>query len=252
ATLRTPGTLTFSGVEWVETSGAHDTTIAVADAMWHHFDGPRALVVAHDVFRFDDGVIDRRQEPTLETLWHMLGRARILTVTRGLATGSQAINAYLHDRALERMTVTGRPEFVPGEPVMITANDYQRGLFNGDQGVIVRADEGLGGHRFRAVFRSRGKLVPFAIEALRDRLELAWALTVHKSQGSELDAIAMLLPHENLPLVTRELLYTGVTRARTGVVICGTKQVLVAGAQRCDLRHSGLRDRLASAVQSKA
>jgi len=252
ATARTPGTLTFSGVEWVETSGAHDTTIAVADALWHHFEGPRALVVAHDVFRFVDGVIDRRQEPALEALWQMLGRARILTVTRGLATGSQAINAYLHDRALERMTVTGRPEFVPGEPVMITANDYQRGLFNGDQGVIVRADEGLGGHRFRAVFRSRGKLVPFAIEALRDRLELAWALTVHKSQGSELDAVAMLLPQENLPLITRELLYTGITRARTGVVICGTRQVLVAGAQRCDLRYSGLRDRLAAAVQSRA
>ena len=97
---------------------------------------------------------------------------------------------------------------------MVTANDYQRGLFNGDQGMVVRADEGLGRHHYRAVFRIGGELRPFAIEALRDRLELAWALTVHKSQGSELDAIALILPHEDLPLVTRELLYTGVTRAR--------------------------------------
>ena len=91
---------------------------------------------------------------------------------------------------------------------MITANDYQRGLFNGDQGIVVRADEGLGRHHFRAVFRVSGRLVPFAIEALRDRLELAWALTVHKSQGSEVDAVVLVLPHDDLPLVTRELLYT--------------------------------------------
>src|SRR5690606_911060 len=133
---------------------------------------------------------------------------------------SVALNAYLHGLALDRMTVSGRPELVPGEPVMITANDYQRGLFNGDQGIIVRADEGSGAHRYRAVFRIGGEFVPFAIEALRDRIELAWALTVHKSQGSEMDAVALVLPEDNHPLLTRELLYTGITRARRSVVLC--------------------------------
>jgi exodeoxyribonuclease V alpha subunit len=140
--------------------------------------------------------------------------------------------------------VTGRPELVPGEPVMITANDYQRGVFNGDQGIIVRADEGLGRHHYRAVFRTGGALRPFAIEALRDRLELAWALTVHKSQGSELDAIALVLPHDDLPIVTRELIYTGITRARTSAVIVGSRSLLIAGAKRRALRYSGLADRL--------
>jgi exodeoxyribonuclease V alpha subunit len=142
------------------------------------------------------------------------------------------------------MTVSGRPELVPGEPVMVTANDYQRGLFNGDQGVIVRADEGLGRHHYRAVFRIAGELRPFAIEALRDRLELSWALTVHKSQGSELDAVALVLPHDDLPLVTRELLYTGITRARTGVAIVGARQLLIAAGKRRALRYSGLANRL--------
>jgi len=127
---------------------------------------------------------------------------------------------------------------------MITANDYQRGLFNGDQGIIVRADEGLGRHHYRAIFRSAGTLRPFAIEALRDRLELAWALTVHKSQGSELDAIALVLPHDDLPLVTRELIYTGITRARSGVAIAGTRALLVAAGKRRALRCSGLANRL--------
>jgi exodeoxyribonuclease V alpha subunit len=225
-----------------------EITRAVAEALWHHAGGPVALRTAHHVFRFDDGVIDPAHAPELEALWSLLGRARILTVTRALATGALAINEHLHERALETMSITGRPDFVPGEPVMITANDYQRGLFNGDQGMIVRADEGLGRHHYRAVFRCGGELRPFAIEALRDRLELAWALTVHKSQGSELDSVALLLPHEELPLVTRELIYTAITRARTGVAIAGSKQVLVAGGKRGAQRHSGLAARLLRAT----
>jgi exodeoxyribonuclease V alpha subunit len=244
---RTPQTLGFAGVEWVDTSAARDpqaTALAVAEGLWHHFEGPRGLRAAERVFRFADGRIDPAQAAELERLWHLLARARVLTVTRALATGSLAINAHLHERALDRMTVSGHPELVPGEPVMITANDYQRGLFNGDQGIIVRADEGLGRHHYRAVFRIAGELRPFAIEALRDHLELAWALTVHKSQGSELDAIALILPHDDLPLVTRELIYTGITRARTGVAIVGARPLLIAGGKRRAHRYSGLANRL--------
>jgi exodeoxyribonuclease V alpha subunit len=252
AVPRTPGTLTFSGVEWIDTGGTshpQDATLAVAEGLWHHFEGPRALRAAERVFHFSDGRVAPAEAAELERLWQLLARARVLTVTRALPTGSLAINAHLHELALDRMSVTGRPELVPGEPVMITANDYQRGLFNGDQGIIVRADEGLGRHHFRAVFRAGGELRPFAIEALRDRLELAWALTVHKSQGSELDAIALILPHDDLPLVTRELVYTGITRARTGVAIVGSRSLLLAAGKRRALRYSGLPDRLRAAVR---
>ena len=247
AVPRTPGTLAFAGVEWIDTAAAddaHAATLGAAEALWHHAEAPRALRAAERVFRFTDGQIDPAQADELERLWAMLARARVLTVTRALPTGSLAINAHLHELALGRMTVTGRPELVPGEPVMVTANDYQRGLFNGDQGIIVRADEGLGRHHYRAVFRAAGALRPFAIEALRDRLELAWALTVHKSQGSELDAIALVLPHDDLPIVTRELLYTGITRARASVVLVGSRALLIAGGKRRALRYSGLADRL--------
>ena len=252
AVPRTPGTLTFGGVEWVDTAAGdkpQDATLAVAEALWHHFEGPRALRAAERVFRFSDGRVEPAQLAELERLWQLLARARVLTVTRALPTGSIALNAHLHELALERMTVTGRPELVPGEPVMITANDYQRGLFNGDQGIIVRADEGLGRHHYRAVFRANGELRPFAIEALRDRLELAWALTVHKSQGSELDAIALVLPHEDLPIVTRELIYTGITRARSGAAIVGSRSLVVAAGKRRALRYSGLANRLRAELQ---
>ena len=262
ATPRTPGTLGWAGCEWIDLAHAHahpnapaghasgptavETVRAVATALWHHFDGPRAQRIANEtVFRFVDGRIDPAQGGDLEALWQLLGRARLLAVTRGLPTGSHALNAHVHDLALDRMTVQLRPDFVPGEPVMVTANDYQRGLFNGDQGIIVRADEGNSGHRYRAVFRVAGQLVPFAIEALRDRLELAWALTVHKSQGSELDAIALVLPEdEHQPLLTRELLYTGITRARTSAVLVGSKAAIAAAGKRRALRESGLATRL--------
>ena len=252
ATPRTPGTLTFRGVEWVDTAASghpQDATHAAAEGLWHHFEGPRALRAAERVFHFTDGRVDPAESAELERIWQLLSRARVLTVTHALPTGSLAINDHLHALALQRMSVTGRPDLVPGEPVMITANDYQRGLFNGDQGIIVRADEGLGCHHYRAVFRAGGQLRPFAIEALRDRLELSWALTVHKSQGSELDAIALILPHEDLPIVTRELIYTGITRARTGAVVVGSRALLVTAGKRRALRYSGLVNRLRAEVR---
>ncbi|HEY1553353.1 MAG TPA: exodeoxyribonuclease V subunit alpha [Kofleriaceae bacterium] len=248
---KTPGSLAFSGVEWIDSARIRDAARTVAATAWHHFGGPHAQDLANaTVFRFRDGVVDPAQAAELQRLWDLAARARILTVTRGLASGAEALNAYLHDLALARATTTARPELVPGEPVIVTANDYERGLFNGDQGLVVRADEGFGNHRYRAVFRIADAFRPFAIEALRDRLELAWALTVHKSQGSELDAVALVLPDDDLPLVTRELLYTGITRARFSVVVCGPRAVIAAGVRRTALRHSGLAARIRATLGS--
>ena len=72
----------------------------------------------------------------------------------------------------------------------------------------------------------------------------AYCSTVHKSQGSEVDAACLVLPHDDLPLVTRELLYTAITRARTSVVIAGSRAVLAAGGKRNALRYSGLPGRM--------
>ena len=78
-----------------------------------------------------------------------------------------------------------------------------------------------------------------------ESLSLAYALTVHKAQGSEHDQVLLLLPEQPLPLLTRELLYTALTRARHAVVICGSADVLAAGVRTSLTRSSGLAEKLA-------
>ncbi len=146
----------------------------------------------------------------LDRLQAHLHRARVLCVTRGRPTGTVAVNAWLH-----RRHGGDRGPFAPGEPVMVLRNDYQRGLYNGDQGVVILLDE-----RRRPPAADRGgvpdahRLAGLAHRRHRRGLELSYAMTVHKSQGSELDAAILLLPDTPIPILTRELLYTAVTRAR--------------------------------------
>ena len=157
-----------------------------------------------------------------------LARQRVLCVTRERPTGANPVNAFLHG-----LRAGPSDEFLPGEPVLVLRNDYDRGLWNGDQGVIFSVKQP--GHAVRplAVFRlstaePRSRWLVVSPEALRDSLALAYALTVHKAQGSEHDQILLLLPEQPLPLLTRELLYTALTRARHAVVICGSAEVLAA------------------------
>ena len=176
------------------------------------------------------------------------GASRILAATRSLPTGAVALCAYLHDRlASASVRLDGDLEFVPGEPVMMRSNDHARGLWNGDLGIIARvvdgAEPGERG-RWRAVFRRDGRLVPVPLDALRSRLERAWAITIHKSQGAEVDDATIVLPDEDTPILTRELVYTAITRARRGVRLVGPRAVLATAIGRRAVRATGLVGRL--------
>jgi len=134
------------------------------------------------------------------------------------------------------------PSWSPGRPVMITAKRLPaRACFNGDQGLIVRRRRGPRPPPLpRRVSAQPARFRPFAIEALRDRLELSWAMTVHKSQGSELDAIALILPHEDLPIVTRELILPPASRGLAPALPSSARGSLFdrrwASAARCATR----------------
>ena len=125
-----------------------------------------------------------------------------------------------------------------GEPVMVTRNDYRHGLFNGDQGILVKARQEGGIHQ-AVVFRTSGGFRALPYRPLQPQLELAWALTVHKAQGSEFDRVVLVLPSADSPLLTREILYTALTRARTSATILGSREALQAACQQTTLRCTG-------------
>lgn len=174
-----------------------------------------------------------------------LARQRVLCVTRERPTGANPVNAFLHG-----LCAGPGGELLPGEPVLVSRNDYQRGLWNGDQGIILSVKESGHAARPMAVFRlsttgpSASRWLAVSPNALAEGLSLAYALTVHKAQGSEHDRVLLLLPDVPLPLLTRELLYTALTRARHAVAICGSADVLAAGAATSLARSSGLAAKL--------
>mgnify|MGYP000862452582 CR=1 FL=1 len=233
------------GVELFDDGGGLPSTHAFVDHWWA---GRAAAIrpLARRDYRRRGGEWAPGDREAIEELLAHHESARLLTVTRGGDTGARTLSARCHRHMLDELTIESAPEMVPGEPVMFTRNDYDRGLFNGDQGVIAYVVDEDGVKHWRAVFRRAGDVVPFPIDALRGGLELAWAMTVHKSQGSELDRVALVLPLEDSPLLTRELLYTALTRARSGAALIGPKALLLAAAARTATRSTGLASRLRS------
>lgn len=184
----------------------------------------------------------------LATLTRHHQSLRVLTVTRGAGapTGAEALNLQLG----RHMAVPGEEAapspFAPGAPVLMIRNDYDRGLFNGDLGVLVRAAAPDEAPSLFAVFPRAAGLAAFPYEALRDDLRLAYATTVHKAQGAELDHVALVLPERDLPLLSRELVYTALTRARHSAVVVGRADLLAVAVGRPLARASGLAARITS------
>ena len=130
-----------------------------------------------------------------------------------------------------------------GRPVLITRNDYNLGLFNGDIGITLPAPDSST-QELQVYFPGpSGEFRRFPPHALSDH-ETVYAMTVHKSQGSEFDHVVLILPDKDYPLLTRELIYTGLTRARQTVSVWGTESVLRNAIQRKIERTSGLREAL--------
>ena len=142
---------------------------------------------------------------------------------------------------VERWLAAAVPEFEPdrewyiGRPLIITANNYELGLFNGDTGVVI--DHGTTGPA--AVFTRGTEVIEVAPSRL-DAVGTVHAMTVHRAQGSQFARATVLLPPAESALLSRELLYTAVTRARKSVRVVGTTASIRAAAERPVVRASGL------------
>lgn len=172
-----------------------------------------------------------------------LQRFRILCAVRHGPFGVENLNALAEEILAGAGLLVPRPGgFYRGQPLTITENDYNLGLYNGDSGIIL-PDRDDGGELRVFFLSAKGNLRRF-LPARLPRHETAFAMTVHKSQGSEFDRVLLILPEADAPLLTRELLYTGLTRARESVEIWASEAVLRASIARRVVRSSGLREAL--------
>ena len=130
-------------------------------------------------------------------------------------------------------------EWYLGRPLLVTANDYEMGLYNGDTGVVVATPQGV-----RAAF-ARGAEPSLVAPVRLDAVQTVHAMTVHRAQGSQFTRVSFVLPPPASPLLTRELLYTAVTRATERVLVLGSEEAVRQAVRRPALRASGLRLRLA-------
>lgn len=170
------------------------------------------------------------QAESLEAAFDALFQFRLLCPTRVGPMGIEALN----DRILKTLNPTRQP-FFKGQPVMITENHYGVGLYNGDIGLLWPDDKG----HLLAWFPSGEGYRPLAPGRL-PRFETVYAMTIHKTQGSEFERVALVLPDEPMAMLSRELIYTGLTRAKKELFVSGREVVWLDSIQRQVERYSGL------------
>jgi exodeoxyribonuclease V alpha subunit len=231
--------------------GALAEAIRAGDA-----DGAAALLRSgdeHIEFIEDDDATDRlrsilmphalrlREAAVLGAADHALttlDEHRLLCAHREGPFGVRHWNRQVEKWLSEETGVPPWSEWYAGRPLLVTANDYGLHVYNGDTGVVVAGPDGL-----RAVIASATGPLDFSTSRLSD-VDTMHAMTIHKSQGSQADEVTVLLPSEDSRLLTRELFYTAVTRAKAKVRVVGAEESVRAAIERRAIRASGLRQRL--------
>lgn len=182
------------------------------------------------------------EDLSADGLFERFDRFRILSPVREGPYGVIHLNRLVRSILVRAGWAAPGGAWYPGRPVMVTRNDYRLRLFNGDVGITLSDGEAEGG--LRVVFPGL-QGVPRRFHPLRlPAHETVYAMTVHKAQGSEFDEVLLVLPDRDNPLMTRELIYTALTRARRKVTVLGDEALFAAAVGRRIERSSGLRDAL--------
>ena len=175
---------------------------------------------------------------TVTALIEVFNQFRILSAGHNGEWGDHYINNYLTQWHLAELKLPlGQNTWFHGRPVMVLQNNYELGLFNGDIGFCLQT----GDERSRLEVFFENKAQGIAVNLLNEEvIATAYAMTIHKSQGSEFDHVAITFDNSHTRLLSKELIYTAVTRAKKQVTIYSTKYAFEKAVQTPTERHTGL------------
>ncbi|MFC4764939.1 exodeoxyribonuclease V subunit alpha [Dyella koreensis] len=220
----------------------------------HGGDAPLGYRYYLEVLRQERPAIDAGDEAHAQWARHVLDafhRFQLLCALRNGPYGTEGLNQQIASILQRAQLIDAGHDWYEGRPVLVTRNDYNLGLMNGDVGIALRVPSADGEPRLRVAFlvadssgEAQTERIRFILPSRLGELETVFAMTVHKSQGSEFEHTALVLPERASGVLTRELLYTGVTRARRWFTLVGGGDVVAEAVGRVTVRHSGLRDRL--------
>lgn len=207
---------------------AHDTKLAKALAFgWRHW---LSLLDSHRTNTFEQ--ITACTDSQAIDLLKSFNEFSVLCAVREGPFGVTQLNAHIE----KSLGFTASAWYV-GRPVMVTRNDYALELMNGDVGICLPGPDGI----LRVAFPSLGGNVRWIVPSRLDSVETVFAMTVHKSQGSEFHHVLLVVPAHGSPVLTRELVYTGLTRAKENLTLWVPRpEVLLQACSRRVLRSGGL------------
>lgn len=175
----------------------------------------------------------------LETMFEIFNAFRMLSPHRKGPLGIEDLNKRIQKLLISKGLISPYERWYHGRPVIINRNDYSLGLNNGDIGICFKNEEKESG----VYFQQQDTFKAIAPSRIPDH-DTAFSLTVHKSQGSEFDEVLVMLPNQPSKILSRELLYTAISRARKSVTLAGSREVLTKGIEKKLQRSSGLKDLL--------
>ncbi|MDR0478162.1 MAG: exodeoxyribonuclease V subunit alpha [Desulfobulbaceae bacterium] len=177
------------------------------------------------------------KEARIGEIFAAFRRLQTLCATRTGAWGVTGVNQRVERLLRRKGHAMGHDLWYSGRPVLLRRNDFSLGLYNGDLGICLPDDNSGGG--FQVWFDGGGGFRRFPPWRLPEH-DTAWAITIHQSQGSECAEVLLILPNKDHPVLSRELLYTGVTRARDTVRLMASQEIFRLALERPVARHSGL------------
>jgi exodeoxyribonuclease V alpha subunit len=243
-------------IAWVDAAAdTHSLTALVLDGGAPHFLPQAGQAQPQGYRHYLQWLHRERPRPDADTgayddwargVLRAFGSFQLLCALRQGPFGTEGLNRQIAGILYQAQLIDAGREWYEGRPVLVTRNDYSLGLMNGDVGIALRVPDEQGAMHLRVAFEVAGHAgseatrIRFVLPSRLGERETVYAMTVHKSQGSEFDHAALVLPSEASAVLTRELLYTGITRARRWFSLLAPSAIVRQSVEQPVHRHSGL------------